>query len=183
MTKFTTENLILLSAQKAFAEPLLDYYTRNKDFFERFDPKRDEEFYSVENMTNILQSEITAKNEKKSYRFYVFSKKDTDKIIGFVGLNNIVYGCFWSCFISYKLDKDCLNRGFMTEAVKAVVDYAFDELKLHRIEGNVLPDNVSSLKVLDKNGFKYEGVSEKYLKINDVWRDHIHMVKLNPKVE
>jgi len=71
----------------------------------------------------------------------------------------------------------------MTEAVKKVVDYAFTELKLHRIEGNVLPDNVSSLKVLDKNGFKYEGVSEKYLKINGVWRDHIHMVKLNPKAE
>lgn len=183
MIKFTTENLILLSPDKNFAQPLLDYYVRNKDFFERFDPAREDGFYSIENMMKILETEIAAENEKKGYRFYVFSKKAPDKIIGFVGLLNIIYGCFWSCFISYKLDKDCLNRGFMTEAVKKVVDYAFTELKLHRIEGNVLPDNVSSLKVLDKNGFKYEGVAEKYLKINGVWRDHIHMVKLNPKAE
>lgn len=183
MIKLTTENLLLFSAQTTFAEPLLEYYTRNKDFFERFDPVREDNFYSVTNMEKILETEMLAEQAKTTYRFYVFSKKNTEKIIGFVGLNNIIYGSFWSCFISYKLDKDCLNRGFMTEAVKVVVDYAFTELKLHRIEGNVLPDNVSSLKVLDKNGFKYEGVSEKYLKINGVWRDHIHMVKLNPKIE
>lgn len=67
----------------------------------------------------------------------------------------------------------------MTQAVSAITKIAFEELKLHRIEANVMPFNKASLRVLEKCGFENEGLSKKYLKINNVWEDHIHMVKLN----
>ena len=75
------------------------------------------------------------------------------QIIGTVGLNNIVRGCFHSCFLGYKLDQDFLNRGYMTEAVRAAVDYAFGPLALHRVEANIMPHNQASLRVAEKCGF------------------------------
>ena len=62
----------------------------------------------------------------------MFPRIAPEQIIGTVGLNNIVRGCFHSCFLGYKLDQDFLNRGYMTEAVRAAVDYAFGPLALHR---------------------------------------------------
>ncbi|TDT72411.1 acetyltransferase (GNAT) family protein [Hypnocyclicus thermotrophus] len=70
----------------------------------------------------------------------------------------------------------------MSEAVNEIIKFAFDNLNLHRIEANVLPRNKASMKVLEKNGFILEGYSKDYLKIDDEWKDHIHMVKLNKKL-
>ena len=64
-------------------------------------------------------------------------------------------------------------------AVEMVVQYAFDTLELHRIEGNVMPRNAASLRVLAKNHFVNEGLSKYYLKINGRWEDHVHMVRIN----
>lgn len=71
----------------------------------------------------------------------------------------------------------------MTETTKAVVKYAFKDLGLHRIEGNVMPRNERSLRVVEKCGFQSEGIAEKYLKINGVWEDHVHMVIRNHAME
>ena len=71
----------------------------------------------------------------------------------------------------------------MTEAVSQVVRFAFSSLRLHRIEGNIMPRNKASIRVAEKCGFVREGVARKYLKINGVWEDHIHFVKLNEDME
>ena len=105
--------------------------------------------------------------------------EDPSRIIGMIGLNNVVWGAFCSAFLGYKLDKDFLNRGCMSMAVEMLTEYAFEELHLHRIEANVMPRNKASLRVLEKNHFKNEGISKYYLNINGVWEDHIHMVKIN----
>lgn len=60
-----------------------------------------------------------------------------------------------------------------------VMDYGFRELGLRRIGANVMPRNRRSLRVLEKNGFENEGLSKYYLRINGVWEDHVHMVKIN----
>ena len=71
----------------------------------------------------------------------------------------------------------------MTEAIEAVVDYAFRELRLHRIEANIMPRNAASLAVVRKLGFHEEGLALRYLKINGKWEDHLHMVRLNEDME
>jgi ribosomal-protein-alanine N-acetyltransferase len=71
----------------------------------------------------------------------------------------------------------------MTLAIKQTVDFAFNTLSLHRIEANVMPHNIASLKVLEKNNFNKEGLAKKYLKINGKWEDHIHMVLLNELID
>ena len=71
----------------------------------------------------------------------------------------------------------------MTEAVRKVTEFAFADLGLHRIEANVMPRNEASAAVLKKCGFRMEGSSQKYLKINGRWEDHLHYVILNESME
>ena len=87
-----------------------------------------------------------------------------------------------SCHLGYKLDKDHINKGFMTEAVKKGIEIIFNEYRLHRIEANIMPHNRGSARVVEKLGFYNEGLARQYLKINNNWEDHIHWVLLNDKV-
>nr|WP_293992217.1 GNAT family protein [uncultured Fusobacterium sp.] len=169
----------LIPANENLAEQVLDYYLRNKNFLESFEPKREDIFFTLEFQKELLKKEAKAWDDKKSYRFYIRDLSDTNKIIGLIGINEIVYGAFLSCFLGYKLDKDYINKGIMTSATNLIIDFAFNNLKLHRIEGNVMPKNKASLRVLEKCGFINEGISKYYLNINGIWEDHIHMVKIN----
>lgn len=168
----------LMPANLLFAEQLVDYYKRNKNFLETFEPIRNDDFFSLKYQQTILKNEISEYNEKKSFRFYIMHIRQR-KIIGIIGLNNVIWGAFCSAFLGYKLDKDFVNRGYMSSAVEMLTIYAFKELKLHRIEANVMPKNKASLRVLEKNHFINEGISKYYLNVNGVWEDHIHMVKIN----
>ena len=177
-----TDRLLLKSSNRDFAEMLVEYYNKNRIFLELFEPIREDLFYTIDEQTSILQNEIYLQNDKSSFRFYIFLRESPDFIIGSVALNNIVWGSFLSCFIGYKLSENYLNRGYMTEAVRRIIAFAFDDLKLHRIEGNVMPINKPSLAVLRKCNFIDEGYAPKYLRINGTWEDHIHMVLLNENI-
>ena len=112
-------------------------------------------------------------------RFYLRVPDRPGRVVGTVSLTNLVRGAFQSCFLGYKLDRELLNQGLMTAAVGLVTDYAFSQLRLHRVEANVMPWNTASLRVLEKNGYEREGLARDYLFLNGRWEDHLHMVKLN----
>jgi ribosomal-protein-alanine N-acetyltransferase len=71
------------------------------------------------------------------------------------------------------MGQDFAGKGYMTEAVRLVVAYAFDSLLLHRVHAAFLPHNMASRRVLEKNGFKEEGYAENYLQIDGKWADHV----------
>ena len=99
-------------------------------------------------------------------------------LIGSVTLSGIVYGSFQNAFLGYKMDARYVRRGYMKEALATVMDYAFGELELHRLEANVMPRNTASLALLRSLGFREEGLAAAYLQIQGVWEDHLHMVML-----
>lgn len=169
----------LVPADLSLAEQVVDYYKRNREFLEAFEPVRSKEFFSLEYQQAVLKKEMSEYKERTAFRFYIMSMEQPPKIIGIIGLNNVVWGAFCSAFLGYKLDKDFVNKGYMSMAVGMLTKYAFEELGLHRIEANVMPKNRASLRVLEKNRFVNEGISKYYLNINGVWEDHIHMVKIN----
>ena len=74
--------------------------------------------------------------------------------------------------LGYWLDEDLQNKGYMFEAANLVLNYAFDDLNLKRINAACLPHNVRSIKLLKKLGFEEEGYARKYFQINGVWQDH-----------
>lgn len=174
-----TKQIQLVPADLSLAEQAADYYRRNRTFLEAFEPKRDERFFSPDYQQEILKKEMDDRERRTGFRFYIKPAEQPDKIIGNIGLNNVVWGPFCSAFLGYKLDEDYINHGYMTMAVKMMVNYAFNELHLHRIEANVMPKNAASLRVLEKSSFVNEGISKYYLNINGCWEDHIHMVRIN----
>ena len=169
----------LVPADPSLAEQVVDYYKRNRAFLEAFEPVRSEEFFSLEYQRAVLKKEVVDYEARTAFRYYIMPMEQPSKIIGIIGLNNVVWGAFCSAFLGYKLDKDYVNKGYMSVAVEMLTKYAFEELGLHRIEANVMLKNKASLRVLEKNQFINEGLSKYYLNINGIWEDHIHMVKIN----
>ncbi|HOJ10127.1 MAG TPA: GNAT family N-acetyltransferase [Clostridiales bacterium] len=179
---YETQRLLLKVLDRSFAELVLDYYLRNKFFLEEWEAIKSEEFYTKQYQEEQLDKELSNIENKISFRLWAFKKEDANRIIGSVSFNNIVRGAFLSCHLGYKLDKDEVNKGYMTEAIQKGIEIIFNEFGLHRIEANIMPKNKRSLRVVEKLGFYNEGLAYKYLKINGKWEDHIHMVLLNDKV-
>lgn len=171
-----TARLILFPPTEDLAERAAAYYVRNRDFLTPFDPVREERWFTAEGQRERMALEVREAEEDRGYRFYLAKREAPEELIGYTSLGNLVRGAFHSCFLGYKLDAACLRRGYMTEAVRETVRIAFRELGLHRIEANIMPRNSASLGVVKKAGFEPEGIAIRYLKINGVWEDHIHMV-------
>ncbi|OOM71022.1 GNAT family N-acetyltransferase [Clostridium sp. BL-8] len=179
---YETERLLLKVLDKSYAEMVVDYYLRNKSFLEEWEPARSEEFYTKQYQEEQLDKALTDIKNNNSLILWIFEKQDDTRILGSISFTNIVKGVFLSSYLGYKLDKDGINRGYITEAVQKGIEIMFNEYGLHRIEANIMQKNKRSLRVAEKLGFYNEGVAYKYLKINEKWEDHIHMVLLNDKV-
>ena len=169
----------LIPAAPELAEAVCSYYVRNREFLTPYDPRRDPVFFTPDYQRLLLAQDQAMSQAGAGHRFYIRLPESPDQVAGTVSLTSIVMGAFRSCFLGYKLDKDHLNRGLMTDAVGLVTDYAFSQLQLHRIEANVMPWNRASLRVVEKNGYEPEGLAREYLYINGRWEDHLHMVKRN----
>lgn len=92
----------------------------------------------------------------------------------FIGLSGIVLGKrgYNSGEIWYKVHPEQWNKGYATEAVKAILVYCFKDLRLHRVEAGCATGNTASIGVLEKAGFKREGMKRKKLPIRGKWEDN-----------
>jgi len=97
----------------------------------------------------------------------------TGALAGGISIGNIRYGVAQTGQVGYWMGRDHAGKGLMREALAAVVEHGFETLRLHRIEAACIPDNDRSIHVLEKAGFRREGLLRSYLRINGVWRDHI----------
>lgn len=176
---YETKRLFLRVLDENDSEKVLDYVVRNKDFFSEFEPYRDEDFYTIDFQAHQLKKDLHYIEDRSMLRLWVFSKDNSDKIIGQVTFYNIVPFAFLSCHVGYKSDKDEVNKGIITEAVRSGIEIMFSGYGMHRIEAHVMPDNKASIRVLEKIGFIYEGISNKFLEVNGVWEDHLHFALIN----
>lgn len=106
-----------------------------------------------------------------NYSFLVCTSKD-DQPLGVINITNVVLGPFRSGYLGYYVFSGFDRQGLMRKGLKAVVRHAFGKLKLHRLEANIQPANRASIALARSCGFKREGYSPRYLKINGRWRDH-----------
>lgn len=181
---YETERLILRTLNATEGQLSLDYYLNNRVFLTPFEPTRDESFYTLDHHNRLTAREQDEMDQHQLLRLWVFLKNEpTGTPIGNIGFSNIVRGVFLSCFLGYKLDINQLQQGYMSEALIKGIEVIFEEFGLHRIEANIMPKNTASLALAKKLGFEEEGLGKKYLRINDVWEDHIHMVKFNQHLE
>ncbi len=95
-----------------------------------------------------------------------------NEIAGVYNINEIVRGCFQNAFLGFYAVSGFENQRIMSAGLKLVLKTVFEELKLHRLEANIQPENKKSIQLVSKNKFRYEGFSPRYLKINDQWCGH-----------
>jgi ribosomal-protein-alanine N-acetyltransferase len=103
--------------------------------------------------------------------FFLFERQ-SGRLAGGITLGNIRHGVSQSGHIGYWIGERYGGRGLMTDAVKVLARFSFETLRLHRIEAACIPDNARSIRVLEKAGFRREGLLRSYLKINGLWQDH-----------
>jgi ribosomal-protein-alanine N-acetyltransferase len=101
-------------------------------------------------------------------------RTETDELAGVVNLTSMIRGPFQSCFLGYFALTPFQGRGYMKAGLPLVVDLAFGQHGLHRVEATVQPGNVRSARLLQRLGFRLEGHSPRYLLIAGEWRDHDH---------
>ena len=180
-----TDHLVLRTIDPAFAARCLDYVVRNREFFTPWNPAVNETFYTLAFQADRLRLDSELRAQDRAVRLWLFKREDRafEQIVGDLAFSNIVRGAFQSCHLGYKIDSAESSRGLMTEALACAIRFAFEELKLHRIEANIMPRNARSIRVVEKLGFVNEGLSRKYLNIAGVWEDHLHYVLLNPDEE
>ncbi|TKI72854.1 GNAT family N-acetyltransferase [Lysinibacillus mangiferihumi] len=176
---YETQRLILRQIDESWAEEVLQYYNRNRFFLSEWEPQRPEEFYTLDFQKKFLQEDFKSNENGTIFRLWITNKNDEQKIIGCITFNLIVRGVLQSCILGYKLDKEELNKGLITEGIKKAIIVVFDELKIHRIEAPIMPINMASIKVVSKLGFENEGLSKKYIKVNGKWEDHTRWALIN----
>ncbi|MDX2258430.1 MAG: GNAT family protein [Hyphomicrobiaceae bacterium] len=106
------------------------------------------------------------------YAYGVFRSGD-GKLMGGIGFSHVRRGVTQAAVLGYWLGSPYLGRGYMTEAVRLMLGFAFQQLCLNRVEAASMPSNSDSIRILERTGFRREGVARRYLQINGVFEDHI----------
>ncbi|MER5641808.1 GNAT family protein [Kitasatospora sp. NPDC002227] len=118
-------------------------------------------------MTRYLRAEAAAG------RILPFVLQYQGRLVGQLTVGGITWGSMCSANIGYWVDEEVAGRGIMPTAVALCVDHCFGVLGLHRIEVCIRPENVPSRRVVEKLGFREEGMRPRYLHIDGDWRDHL----------
>jgi len=152
------------------APRILDVRVQNRLFLEPFEPFRSPDFYTLGVQQQQIQVAIDQWKHDEAYAFGIFLK--SDGLVGRVALSNIVRGAWQNATLGYFVAEAQNGKGIATEAVRLALQFGFTEARLHRVQAGIMPRNRASGRVLEKNGFRYEGESPRYLNINGVWEDH-----------
>lgn len=178
---YETERLLLKIVNASAAEQILDFYLRDKELFEQFEPDRIPDFYTIPKLRQISDLEYRAAQNGTIYRYYAYEKENPEKIIGTVCFHDIRWGFSPHCEIGYKFSSAYHRRGYATEALRTITQAIFSDLGLHYITAWVLPDNIASISLLTRVGFAFEKTKRSHLFLQGQWRDHAMYVMLNPK--
>jgi ribosomal-protein-alanine N-acetyltransferase len=116
--------------------------------------------------------ELVARARRDDFVCVLAWTKESKEIAGVFTISQIVRGAFQSAYLGYYASGRTARQGYMREAMELVLDHAFNDLRLHRIEANIQPGNAPSIALARGAGFRLEGYSPRYLLIGGQWRDH-----------
>lgn len=166
-----TQRLILKVENEDKAQEVLDFYLRNRDHISPFEPQVSDSFYTLAYQQKMMAYEFHEMMKGTTIRYYLYLKSDPTHIIGSVNLTGIIHGSFCKANLGYKLDKEMAGYGYAFEAVTHLLSLAAEDLKLHRMEAHVVPQNEPSIRLLERIGFQYEGIEYQAAKIDGKWQD------------
>jgi ribosomal-protein-alanine N-acetyltransferase len=145
---------------------------RSREFLAPWEPRRGAQEETLTALRAAIRHSRTEWLADRMYRFHVVERA-TGAMVGQVSLSQVFRRMFQNAILGYWIDAAHARRGFTTEAVRLALGVAFGPLGLHRVEAGIIPRNVASLGVARNVGLRQEGHARRYLKINDVWEDHL----------
>ncbi|MEM7241419.1 MAG: GNAT family protein [Pseudomonadota bacterium] len=146
--------------------------SQSAEFLRIWEPVWAPDHFSKRSFQNRVYWARRVFNDQTAIPLFIFRSND-DALLGGITLDNIRRGPSQSATLGYWIGQDYARQGYMSEAIKALVAYSFSKLDLSRIEAATLAKNAPSRGVLEKSGFKYEGVAQSYLQIDGKWRNHV----------
>lgn len=167
-----TERLTLRLPEAADFPEWADLRRSSADFLEPWEPVRDGAYLTRRSFQNRVGWARRMAKERRALNMLIFHR-DEGQLVGGISLDNIQAGVSKSCTVGYWMGEGFTRQGYMAEALNASVLHAFTVLDISRIQAGCLPENAPSRSLLEKSGFKYEGVAQSYLQIAGRWRNHV----------
>jgi len=127
-------------------------------------------------LTSVSRALLRHRREWKQGQAYVLlitPRGDERTVIGRIALGGVLRGAFQNGYLGYWIDAEHQGKGLMTEAVRAATGFALSAAALHRVQAAVMPRNTASQRVLEKAGYRREGLAARYLCIAGNWEDHL----------
>ena len=159
---------------------VLSFYEEGKEQFEAWEPKRSTNFYTLSYQRAFLTAEYNQMAEGKLIRYWVFCKNNPHEIVGTVCFQNFLKEPYHSCSIGYKFSSSYQHQGYATESIRKCIEMLFEDYNIHRIDAYIMPENNSSIHLIQRLCFLCEGTCTSFARVNGVWSDHLHYALVNP---
>ena len=181
LPRIRTERLDMPLLQPALAPQAAEYANETRQHLQPWSPSRSDDYFTLDHWNRLAEKSVLGWQAGTSARFLLLLNEVTPgKVIGECRITEVTRGPFQSCNLSYSLRQSAVGHGFMSEALNAVVHFAFSTMKVHRIAANYMPTNERSERVLKRAGFQREGYAREFLYINGSWEDHVLTSIRNP---
>jgi ribosomal-protein-alanine N-acetyltransferase len=161
------------------AEALEEQVRANREFLEPWEPLRDDSYYTLKAQRELISRALDGYAAGSMVPLAIVDQDD--RLIGRLNINSIIRGAFQSASVGYWVAQSHNGRGIATAAVADAVALAFGELNLHRLQGETLPSNTGSQRVLERNGFIRYGFAPTYIKIAGEWQDNVLYQLISPR--
>jgi ribosomal-protein-alanine N-acetyltransferase len=170
--RIETERMVLRLPQHTDYRDWADLRRDSAAFLTPWEPAWSEDHLTRGAFVNRVQWAARTEAQGTALPLFMFRRHD-GALLGAITLDNIRRGPAQAGTLGYWVGAPFARQGYMREALQAVVSHAFGEAGLSRLEAACLPENAASRGLLEKSGFKYEGVAQSYLQINGRWRNHV----------
>jgi len=170
--RLDTERLTLRLPRHADYRPWTALRDQSRAFLTPWEPSWAADHLTRKSFTGRVYWAQRALSQGTAVPLFIFRRAD-ETLLGAITLDNIRRGPAQSGTLGYWIGEPHIRQGFMRETIEAVTHYAFRVMDLSRLEAACLPENAASRGVLEKSGFKYEGVAQSYLQIDGRWRNHV----------
>ena len=170
--RIETERLTLRLPQHADFRAWTELRRESAAFLIPWEPAWSDDHLSRASFTARVHWAARAEAQGTGLPLFLVRRAD-ERLVGAITLDNIRRGPAQAGTLGYWVGAPFARQGYMREAILALVHHAFTTVDLSRIEAACLPENAASRGLLEKAGFKYEGVAQSYLQINGRWRNHV----------
>jgi ribosomal-protein-alanine N-acetyltransferase len=170
--RIETERMTLRLPQHSDFRAWAGLRDASRNFLAPWEPTWSADHLTRKGFTNRVYWAARAVSGGTAVPLFLIRRSD-DALLGAVTIDNIRRGPAQAATIGYWIGAPFARQGYMAEALRAVIHHCFTALDLSRLESACLPENAASRGVLEKCGYKYEGVAQSYLQINGRWRNHV----------